>query len=426
MVRRSGVREVIAGHSCCGCGVCAAVCPAGAIVIAYDSVHGHQAALDEDLCTGCGLCDSVCPKAGSGIESVSESTVPFLLGEVKLCTAGVASDDGLRQRGASGGVVTAVALEALQQGVIDLLVSPALQAPELRMEHRIVTDPDELTANQGSNYLPGTLFPSIADALKTDGKIGIVGLPCQIRAVQNARAVMPKWRERIVLMLGLLCNSQPSEQLSRLFLERMRVDTQGMAALRYRIGHWRGRFRLICNDGTVQEWPFQEFSRYWAFFRCQGCYSCADLTAELADISFGDIWHPAWRSVQEKHTAILVRTDRGEKIWDVVRQEGLVRERPLSTTELIQGQRVALPWKKRTLAARATLWKRFGWTFAAGRTLKPRFVDYVSACIDWLSHRTGRSKIGRWLLAKGNPKIVAFYVRIANVHAISRIRDHEE
>lgn len=421
-----GVREVIRGRSCCGCGVCAAVCPSDAITIVYNPTCGYRVAVDDAKCTECGLCDAVCPKVGPGIDATTGPTESFLLGDTRLCVAAIASDSDIRQQGASGGVVTATAIEALESGMVDMLLCPTFRAAELRMEHRIMTDADQLLASQGSNYLPGTMFPAIKDALEREGKIGVVGLPCQVRAIQNARASLPRWSDRIVLTLGLFCNSQPSEQLSRFFLERMRVNKQDIATLRYRIGHWRGRLHLVRKDGTVREWPFQEFSRYWTFFRSPGCYSCADLTSELADVSFGDIWHPSWEAVPEKHTGVLVRTDRGEEVWNAARQAGRIRERPLSTTELVEGQRVALPWKKRAFGARAVLWKRLGWTFQVGTTLKPRAGDYASACLDWLSYRIGRSRIARWVLARCSVKIVAFYARLANIHAVSRIRTSEQ
>ena len=42
---------------CIGCGICAKVCPAGAV-----KVENFHAVIDQDKCTGCGVCAEKCPK----------------------------------------------------------------------------------------------------------------------------------------------------------------------------------------------------------------------------------------------------------------------------------------------------------------------------------------------------------------------------
>ena len=49
---------------CCGCGVCAAVCPRGAIQMVADDEGFLFPEVDEAACVGCLMCESVCAFKG--------------------------------------------------------------------------------------------------------------------------------------------------------------------------------------------------------------------------------------------------------------------------------------------------------------------------------------------------------------------------
>jgi formate hydrogenlyase subunit 6/NADH:ubiquinone oxidoreductase subunit I len=52
--------SALSREKCCGCGACAAICPADAIHIALDTDGFWHPSLDGDACRHCGLCVKVC------------------------------------------------------------------------------------------------------------------------------------------------------------------------------------------------------------------------------------------------------------------------------------------------------------------------------------------------------------------------------
>ena len=54
-------RQRLLARTCCHCGLCAAVCPAGAIERPGPDPRPFLPRLDAEACVDCGLCERVCP-----------------------------------------------------------------------------------------------------------------------------------------------------------------------------------------------------------------------------------------------------------------------------------------------------------------------------------------------------------------------------
>lgn len=86
---------------CCGCAVCAEVCPKSALAMAPDADGFEYPELDASACVDCGMCASVCPVAGENPRG--------LLSEIISTHAFVHNDEKVFSESSSGGAFTAIA-----------------------------------------------------------------------------------------------------------------------------------------------------------------------------------------------------------------------------------------------------------------------------------------------------------------------------
>ncbi|NTW21536.1 MAG: 4Fe-4S binding protein, partial [Nostocales cyanobacterium W4_Combined_metabat2_030] len=131
---------------CAGCGACVAVCPADAICFGErggtpcPSNIGYCKEANDEV--PCGACYYACPRTG---ESREESLGPYQT----IITAKAGFDVPKRQ---SGGAVTALLVNALDEGMIDAIVTVSEDRWTLKPSSVVITSSEELIHQAGSRY----------------------------------------------------------------------------------------------------------------------------------------------------------------------------------------------------------------------------------------------------------------------------------
>ncbi|NYT07945.1 MAG: hypothetical protein GKC05_06805 [Methanomicrobiales archaeon] len=285
---------------CAGCGACVAVCPADAICF------GESGTADRPLNIGyckqavdevtCGACYDACPRIG-----------PQEPGSIGACEQVVSARAGFdiphRQ---SGGAVTAILVNALEEGLIDAVVTVSEDRWTLRPSSVVITSSEELIHQAGSRY--NWWVPLVA-ALKTAvierkfRRIAVIGVPCVVQALHRIRTsdndlLMPFGRS-IRLVIGLFCTE--SFDYSALVEGKLRKE--------YDIETWkierldvRGKLTVTMRDGTSVTIPMNELESTVR----PGCRYCLDLTGVYSDISAGAVGSPA------EFTTLIVRNEAGK------------------------------------------------------------------------------------------------------------------
>src|SRR5215813_2973164 len=366
---RQMMNEVVDFGSCCECGACVLVCPHNVI----DYVDGKpkqvaKATAAFDHCgmsegIGCDVCAQVCPRIGLRDFDLRDQVFPAadrlhegVFGHYRRIVAARATDPEILSKCQDGGVVTAILCHGLRQGIFDgAVVAAADEEMPAHPKPRVVTSVDEAIASARSwyTYSPNNLALADAEA-KGLKSVCFVGVPCQVtpvRKIQHADATFldngrkkPKHIERqtkflkgfgeiVSFTVGLLCTEVFTyeglmvEKIEREMGFRLRDVTKFNV---------KGKVLIYRQGGEVVEMSLHKAQEYAR----PECHHCGDFTAELADISCGGVACMDW-------TIVVLRTARGEALFDDMVARGLVATRSMDEFENSMKVMVRLTRKQR-------------------------------------------------------------------------------
>jgi len=212
MHKNKNIKYILLNGLCTGCGTCSTICPTNSIEIIKDELKGvYIPKINEKLCTQCELCLKVCPGYAVDFYTLNQhifSKQPndIWLGNYLSLYIGQAADYEIRYNASSGGVITALLIFALREGIIDgALVTTMSKSNPLEPEIIIARSKKEIISAMGSKYCPVPLNVGLRNILENDGKFAVVGLPCHIHGIRKFEIINKILRNKIVLHLGLMC-----------------------------------------------------------------------------------------------------------------------------------------------------------------------------------------------------------------------------
>ncbi|MEW6269619.1 MAG: Coenzyme F420 hydrogenase/dehydrogenase, beta subunit C-terminal domain [Thermodesulfobacteriota bacterium] len=349
------MNEVVAYGSCCECGSCVLVCPHN--VIEYVDGKPRQTAKASapfDFCgisegIGCDVCAQVCPRLYPREFQLTDAVFrdepkvyEGVFGRYRRIVAARSTDARVQATCQDGGVVTTLLAYGFEQGLIDGAAVSA-RDPE-RPAHpvpRLVTSREEALETAGSwyTYCPNNLALELAEE-KGCTRIAFVGVPCQVTPVRKMQQADPAYLDngrkkekhiarqtkflkgsgdRVALTIGLLC----TEVFTYEGLMEQKIEREmGIPLAEVEKFNVKGKVLIYKKGGELVEMPLKRAQEYAR----PECHHCGDFTGEVADISCGGVGSMEW-------TITILRTQKGEQLFDRLVADGRVETRPMDEFE---------------------------------------------------------------------------------------------
>ncbi|HOW43230.1 MAG TPA: Coenzyme F420 hydrogenase/dehydrogenase, beta subunit C-terminal domain [Candidatus Omnitrophota bacterium] len=324
-MKTNSVFDRLSKAMCCGCGVCAGICPTQAITIRVTSEGINYPVLDTTKCIFCGKCQQVCPGFGFdhkelNISIFGQAPENALIGNFQAIYKGYSGNGDLRFSCSSGGLVTTMSIELLRNKVVDGVVVTRLKyGREVRAEAFIASTEEEIFNAKGSKYCPVSLDKAIIELKRNPRKVAVVCLPCHAIALRKAMSHDKVLKESIVLILALFCNQAPSYRALSRYLKKHKVSASQVTYFQWRGDGWPGKTKIkVDNQHEISELSTDAWATCFGsgYFTPLACYCCQDFFGDFSDISFGDAWLPEQKGDTIGTNVMIIRSDKGKQIVD--------------------------------------------------------------------------------------------------------------
>jgi coenzyme F420 hydrogenase subunit beta len=354
------IADVARWRMCCGCGLCEAVCPNGAVRLVDVEDQGLRPATDPAKCQQCGRCLQVCPGLGLSVEAAVDGALAELApdwGPVLEVWEGHACDPRIRLQASSGGAATALSLFCIEKkgfgGVLH--IGPASGDPLLNVA-AVSRDREQLMKKVGSRYAPAAPCAGLTMLNASEAPYVFAGKPCDVAAIGKWRRSEFGREGLIGLTLSIFCAGTPSTRGSEKILEALGTRREDVAEFRYRGFGWPGEATAVLKRPAGEE-RRMTYARAWGEiltgYVCLRCRLCPDATGQFADLSCGDPWYRRPDGNDPGRSLVLVRTERGRAILHEAMQAGYLQLEQVSPTVLPASQ-LSLLEKRRQLWGRLT------------------------------------------------------------------------
>lgn len=354
--------------------------------------------VDRRLCIGCGACAYLCPRDVELNDFMEEGIRPIVVGSaskaneaLQVCPAvhtdfvpaptglgdkvfkqdwgqvieiweGYATDPDIRFKGSSGGALTALSAWCLEKGGMHGVLHTG-QHPQdpLRNQTRLSRSRAELMAATGSRYSPASVCDGLALVEQAPAPCAVIGKPGEIAALTNARKLRPQLDAKVGVTMSFFCAETPPTAATVTLLEKLGVQPEAVADLRYRGYGWPGHFAPT-RKGETEPYAKMTYQESWAFlqrFRPWSVHLWPDGSGELADISCGDPWYEQPDGKNPGFSLIVVRTERGRDVVRQAMEAGYLKLTPAETWKLDRSQS-GLARKKGSVWGRLFAMRLFG------------------------------------------------------------------
>jgi coenzyme F420 hydrogenase subunit beta len=349
--------KVLKGQLCTGCGLCAGV-SSGAIDMVIDAAGYARPLQNVPLEPAAeAMIAAACP--GKTVAPwPRDAGEDMQWGPHREVMTGYAIDSALRQSASSGGGISALAIHALQAGLVDAVVQTGVDpADPTRTATRISDSTETVAASVGSRYGPSSPLSGITTLLEDSRRFAFIGKPCDVSALRSLAKVDARVNERFPIMLSFFCAGIPSLKGTDQILADLGVARADLSDFKYRGDGWPGYATATRHDGSAERMSYEDS---WGGrlskvvqFRCK---ICPDAVGGSADVACADAWYgdengyPTFEETDGR-SLMITRTAAGKALVDAARAKGIVATEPVPIRDIDKMQ-PSQARRKRLIASR--------------------------------------------------------------------------
>jgi coenzyme F420 hydrogenase subunit beta len=338
------LERVSRGELCAGCGLCAGISD-GAIRMDVVAPGFNRPTTTKAVTPEIdAIIDDCCP--GSTVAPWAEApNTHFAWGPWRSIGTGYSTDPDLRYSASSGGMISALALQAMDAGLVDAVVQVGRHSDDpIRNAVYVSNDTDGVRKWVGSRYGPSSPLADIGTLLADTRRFAFVGKPCDVSALRQLAKHDARVNARFPIMLSFFCAGIPSHTGTEEILEDLGVAKTDLADFKYRGDGWPGYATATRKDGSLERMSYFDSWGHRLSKRVQyRCKICPDAVGGVADVACGDAWYGDDRGYPlfdeaDGRSLVIARTEAGVALMGAAQARGAVVVDPLEIAEVSKMQ----------------------------------------------------------------------------------------
>ena len=355
MPRLSSIEDVFKSGCCTSCGLCFSQ---------MKTVEKNGTPVPVALKKGGSFDVALCPGKGYSLSNVMEqkSHSSPLLGGWESFHAVRSTNPAILKNAASGGIMTSIALKALESGLADGIIVTGLvcRNGKIQTETFVAAGAEDLFRAQGSKYMPVPALARLTELIEKNKRYVYVGTPCQIAGVRLLQRKNEIVRKGIVLTVGNFCGGYRDLRERAAIFNQLNIREEDVVEFAYRRGTQPGYMLIRLRDGREFHLPYPAYARLTGYTVLRRCRLCMDATAELADFSCGDAWLDRFKGTGNAWSVLISRTSESEQLLSLLRKDPSLQWESITEDEIFAAQRGNITTKKIRQSARRTVYSLLG------------------------------------------------------------------
>jgi coenzyme F420 hydrogenase subunit beta len=356
------IKHVVETKLCTSCGACSVACKFDAIFF-RETVAGYFFPyIIESTCNNCGSCLSVCTGIHFSNNLRTKASEEPFTGPVIDSFVGKATNKFVYENSQSGGIVTAIAINALESNMADAMITVVMDwGNPARPKAVLARTKNDILLSQKSKYCPIPTLSVLKEVIGSNQRIVFVGTPCQVHGLFNLIELIPSLKNNIKVIIGLVCDRVMTYAALDYLVSQANRPINSEHHLTFRdkmCGGYPGNVHIRFSKGQNRVMPSSARMQIKDYFTPARCRICFDKMNICADIVVGDPHgiEPVDRCLGE--SMVVVRTETGQSFLQSALKDRAINLRPVCYQQVLDGQFISD--KKLQWSSYASAWKSNG------------------------------------------------------------------